>query len=467
VTEQSNGNHNTNYQLNGAYQNLDPNTTIDFETPWGPLSSFKNTEETSSSEPASEPTAGEGTEGDGCDCACGEGLSPALTAIHTYEIWDDGGTPEFPDDDVLIGYAVTEFYGEPWGNTTIYDRDGNEVEPDENGEYPTQYNAQNSDWRLINEETFGTTGGALAIGNSLSKEPKHPEYQISEIAAKITELAVKLAEFIVTGNIELEAGVSGKVSKKAVFDIIKKKLRALTIEKLVQIHHVIPLHFFKDGKFAKFFEEIGVNKNTIDNLIPLPTKEAKKAGLFGNMSGHWGNHLGGYYDNLTKKILNIKKLYDAGAISKEEAASLIKNLQFSTKEGLIDGSIKLQNEEAWAVLIPFAMAGMTKEEQEIFAEAIAEQLQKEVEKALTANECLLFRVQTYTGKEGLLGWLGFGADLFNPIDDIATLEDVLILLTFDPTKETGEQFIERMRRLRREIHERHYENNGPWGPHKL
>ncbi|TWT61736.1 hypothetical protein [Rubinisphaera italica] len=183
VSEQSNGNHNTNYQLNGAYQNLDPNTTIDFETPWGLLSGLKNTEESSSSEPVEEPTEGEGTEGEECDCACGDGLSPTLTAIHTYEIWDDGGTPEFPDDDVLIGYAVTEFYGEPWGNTTIYDMDGNEVEPDENGEYPPQYNAQNSDWRLINEENIGTSGSPFDL-------------ELSETGKRVVEAAKVLEDHV-------------------------------------------------------------------------------------------------------------------------------------------------------------------------------------------------------------------------------------------------------------------------------
>ncbi|WP_146503685.1 hypothetical protein [Rubinisphaera italica] len=157
---------------------------------------------------SSEPTEGEGTEGEECDCACGDGLSPTLTAIHTYEIWDDGGTPEFPDDDVLIGYAVTEFYGEPWGNTTIYDMDGNEVEPDENGEYPPQYNAQNSDWRLINAENFGTIGGAQAIGNALSKEQKKPDYQISQVASAVTTFAGTVAQVLLTGTVPLaEAGI--------------------------------------------------------------------------------------------------------------------------------------------------------------------------------------------------------------------------------------------------------------------
>ena len=189
VTEQTSNGHELNYQ---------------FSTP------PSDEDGSSSTEPASEPTAGEGTEGEECDCACGEGLSPALTAIHTYEIWDDGGTPEFPDDDVLIGYAVTEFYGEPWGNTTIYDMDGNEVEPDENGEYPTQYNAQNSDWRLINAENFGTVVNALANGKP-QVEPTEPEYQISQITNKIGEFAAKNSSGIGGGDQTYFPGANGAI----------------------------------------------------------------------------------------------------------------------------------------------------------------------------------------------------------------------------------------------------------------
>ncbi|HBN76866.1 MAG TPA: hypothetical protein DD473_13815 [Planctomycetaceae bacterium] len=106
VSEESNGNHNTNYQLNGAYQNLDPNTTIDFETPWGPLSSFKNTEETSSSEPVEEPTEGEGTDGEECDCACGDGEEAILDQqeIAIFKVYDDKETEDESDDE-LVGYA--------------------------------------------------------------------------------------------------------------------------------------------------------------------------------------------------------------------------------------------------------------------------------------------------------------------------------------------------------------------------
>ncbi|TWT61734.1 hypothetical protein [Rubinisphaera italica] len=194
VTEQSNGNHNTNYQLNGAYQNLDPNTTIDFETPWGLLSGLKNTEETSSSEPASEPAEGEGTEGDGCDCAC-EGSEGTAGSVEDLTL---GIFIALDDEGNQVGWILATILTDEDGNPNL--DDDQDYLPDEILQITDMEGNQKDDLDYSETDlhdftTFGEVYGitkpqfeqvvAQLKADYLARKERNKNYQIIPIKDKI------------------------------------------------------------------------------------------------------------------------------------------------------------------------------------------------------------------------------------------------------------------------------------------
>jgi len=194
VTEQSNGNHNTNYQLNGAYQNLDPNTTIDFETPWGPLSSLKTTEGTSTSEPVEEPTEGEGTEGDGCDCAC-EGSEGTAGSVEDLTL---GIFIALDDEGNQVGWILATILTDEDGNPNL--DDDQDYLPDEILQITDMEGNQKDDLDYSETDlhdftTFGEVYGitktqfeqvvAQLKADYLARKERNKNYQIIPIKDKI------------------------------------------------------------------------------------------------------------------------------------------------------------------------------------------------------------------------------------------------------------------------------------------
>ncbi len=90
-----------------------------------------------------------------------------------------------------------------------------------------------------------------------------------------------------------------------------------------------------------------------------------------------------------------------------------------------------------------ALLGMSATEIDEFAGQIAEIAANQVELAMENHEGSYMRCQGYTGKKGVMGWIGFGFDLFNPADDIALLSDINVLISFNPLVESPEDYAQR------------------------
>jgi hypothetical protein len=92
----------------------------------------------------------------------------------------------------------------------------------------------------------------------------------------------------------------------------------------------------------------------------------------------------------------------------------------------------------------FALMGMTTKEISEFADQLADVASTQMEIALDNHLGSYMRCQGYTGKNGLMGWIGFGVDLFNPFDDLAILADLGTLVDFDPLQESPEDYSSRV-----------------------
>ena len=128
-------------------------------------------------------------------------------------------------------------------------------------------------------------------------------------------------------------------------------------------------------------------------------------------------------------------------ITEAEARAAVLQIQKNMRRGLREGTIPLQvfHHEYFGA---FVLAGMSTREVEQFAELMAERAAAEMEKALDGHALNHLRAQGYTGKKGVLGWVGSGLDFFNPFDIVAMLGDLSVLLEFDPTAETAEEYLE-------------------------
>ncbi len=82
---------------------------------------------------------------------------------------------------------------------------------------------------------------------------------------------------------------------------------------------------------------------------------------------------------------------------------------------------------------------------------MAQRAAAEMEKALDGHALNRLRAQGYTGKQGVVGWIGFGLDFFNPFDIVAMLGDLSVLCEFDPMSETAEEYLEACNKEAQEV----------------
>ena len=135
--------------------------------------------------------------------------------------------------------------------------------------------------------------------------------------------------------------------------------------------------------------------------------------------------------------------------------------------GLRDGSIPQTHEDRNRLLKGALSIGglgvitLSAADQVLAAEALAE-LQMERSEAKLADPSVTkfgyLSAETYTGKEGASGWLGWGVDLVNPLADLMLIPEassLLVNMFSEPTPGafTAEQIQERMEQLRQQKHE--------------
>jgi hypothetical protein len=241
---------------------------------------------------------------------------------------------------------------------------------------------------------------------------------------------------------------AGKISKKAAIKILRGRIKKHFKEGLLQLHHIIAEKLFQKGQFGDFLKDLGFDKDDLFNVIPLPTRAGKeaaaKAGKACKRSVHDGGHVAKYFDDIAQRLDDLQNAFKAGKISKEVARNGVLEIQKGLREGLRNGTIPLHkfHEEYLSI----ALLGLTAVEIEQLSEELAELAAAEVDKVLACHRGNQLRASHYTGSEGAWGWLGFGVDLFNPLDDIALIGDIIAFFDFDPTKESAEEYLERSSR---------------------
>jgi len=222
-----------------------------------------------------------------------------------------------------------------------------------------------------------------------------------------------------------------KIALRNAYKLFKKRLKNLVETGMVQVHHVILQDLFKDPKLGPFLKKLGVLKHDLCNTIPLPTVNGRILKGIGKRALHQGMHLSDYVASITKRLLSIEARHSAGKLTDEAALAAVRAIQKEAKKGLRNGSIKLINEEkavekalqASAVLAAIAAMGNQDEFKKLMEEA-GDHLLAQVETLAKKRPMALACVKTYTGDAGLAGWLGEGADFFNPAADVAAVAEL-------------------------------------------
>jgi hypothetical protein len=143
----------------------------------------------------------------------------------------------------------------------------------------------------------------------------------------------------------------------------------------------------------------------------------------------YGGHLAEYFKKVDELLEEVYQAHSKGDLTDDQAAAAIRGIQKTLRDQLKDGSLKLHNEaglmEKYAGVM-LAFAGMPKEDQEELVEKDVAEATARIEAKL--EQFTIFhigRVGAYTGKDGICGWIGWGIDLFNPMDDVAMIGDLL------------------------------------------
>jgi RHS repeat-associated protein len=276
--------------------------------------------------------------------------------------------------------------------------------------------------RWMSEDPIGFAGGDGNLGRYVGNGP---------------------TMFVDPSGLSAAGKVIGRPAKETALAIMKRRLAKLLSEKLIQIHHVIPQHFFKECNWGDFLGRLGIEKDGFSNILPLPT--SRKAGVGTRRSVHVGGHLKSYFDSIDARLKNIEQSLDAGQMSLRDAQQAVRAMQEEIKTGLRNGTISLHHPDVMSSLLPFALLGTTKTERESLANDLADAYVSQMDEALQNHDANRGRVCHYTGDSGLLGWLGWVADVFNPIDDAATAWDLFIMFDYDPTEESPEEYLDRLR----------------------
>lgn len=123
-----------------------------------------------------------------------------------------------------------------------------------------------------------------------------------------------------------------------------------------QLHHVIPQHMWKDD-IGQQLEKLGINKDDEINIVSLPTTRnipdiikdittpskpnMKFAERATTSSIHSGKHLNSYFEHI---LTNTTEILDL-SIDLNTSIEKIKKFILDTKENLLNGTLKLQNEQ--------------------------------------------------------------------------------------------------------------------------
>ena len=239
-------------------------------------------------------------------------------------------------------------------------------------------------------------------------------------------------------------GKIGKAATKAIkknsYEAMRKKLKKKGLSKYFQVHHIFAKQFYTGTRKA-FLDSLGFSKNSAGNLISLPTKEAFKSyskfskGIqkrIKTAAAHNGGHVSDYFVTLRYSIDEVQVAFKAKKISKSEATCLIGDLQKITRDGLKKGNIKLHNfdtvefrkDAIQNLMILAIFVGMSEADAGTsFDKAMPEYEEAEREKNKYTK---YLTVQNYTGDNNdLAGWSGFMVDMFNPVEDVIFITDLI------------------------------------------
>jgi hypothetical protein len=209
----------------------------------------------------------------------------------------------------------------------------------------------------------------------------------------------------------------------------------------------------KSSKARETLIQRGVMKKTID---PSGTEIMR--------SIHPGRHLDEYMKRVENDIGEVFNLHKAGKLTKDQARTRVQKIQSELGQGLRDGSIPLTHEDRNRLLKGALSIGglvvitLSAEDRALAAEAMAQIRIERAEEMLadpSVTKVGYLSAETYTGKEGTAGWIGWGIDLANPAADLMLIPEATSLLVnmfSDPSLDsfTAEQVRERMEQLRRQ-----------------
>jgi RHS repeat-associated protein len=344
---------------------------------------------------------------------------------------------------------------------THYDADGYQVDPEDSGYVTTDfgYTGKKLDTETGLQNNWNRWYDA-AVGRWISEDPIGFAGGDDNLSRYVLNQPSSLVD--PSGESPESMAIRRAVTRNA-YRLFKKRLKDLTSSGMVQIHHVVLQKFFDDPKLGPFLKKIGVFKHDLCNTIPLPTVNGRILKEIGKRSLHQGYHLDEYVNSITKRLLEIEARHTAKELSDEAALALVRELQKEAKKGLRDGSIKLINEElavekalqASAVLAAIAALGNVDEFNGLMEEASSSIIAEVEELARSRHQFALACPQTFTGRDGVAGWLGWGLDLANPAGTVAALSELEYLMhVMDGGNPYGPTPSEEAREVNRKV----------WGP---
>ena len=204
-----------------------------------------------------------------------------------------------------------------------------------------------------NKKTFHSMASMTAV-NHTKTHIEHDEEQFTLKRTTTSGIKRTKSRLIITESLEWKE-IGASIEKRQC-NIQPTTEIEKTYHACFQLHHVIPQHMWKDA-IGQQLEKLEINKDDEINIVSLPTTRnipdiikdittpskphMKFAERATTSSIHSGKHLNSYFEHI---LTNITEILDL-SIDLNESIEKIKKFILDTKEDLLNGALKLQNEQ--------------------------------------------------------------------------------------------------------------------------
>jgi len=212
--------------------------------------------------------------------------------------------------------------------------------------------------------------------------------------------------------------------KQTLYKRIGKQLKKRGIREYYQVHHIVMQKF--EARYKSWFKKIGFDLDGRRNLMVLPNKAGRAAGVRGSKRAiHQGPHIGDYVARLDDRIRTIYTRELKGKIKPQEALEEMKALQNELRKGLKDGSIPLTSaDRARLAKQPIKILGIVIGSalgvQNAQAAEADEAADAYMESKMTDEVLDQLTAEHYTKDSDwrVIRWAGSAVDFLNPVGDV-------------------------------------------------